>query len=438
MPQIGGMAQPVRLAQPAPAEPPAQPADNALTGTPAPEADAPNDASLAQPPDDFTQKIVDAFETRQAAGQIGQPDAGNGAKGTPPAEPPAQPAEEPEGEPPAEPPAAQTDPPAQPAEELPVEPPVEAPPAVSSGYTFQYHDGQQTQTQTVPDEEVKSALALAAWAQNLPEQTRGAMGAIESGQAVAIARADYDQFVAWKNQQQTQQRDADLQNYDDPEAAAEIKRLRDQVTQLGGQVPGQVPGVNGAANGQTNGQQIPAQQQAPQQQQPLQQQLSQQQAEINAIATQTQSAQDQYAAQHGMNAEQVQGLLQQAVDAEIIPYLMNRDTRINPVNGQVISAPDIGKVTREALDFARSRVVNGAGVNDTTNGTVPNAAPAAPSAPNAPPPPEDSVHSKKARAASLASAKGGATPPPPNQVRQLSEEDRIKAMANEIQASMAN
>src|SRR5690606_41779848 len=92
--------------------------------------------------------------------------------------------------------------------------------------------GQPAQA-VIPDAYVERALSLMAWAQNLPQRPRDAVGMIESGQAVVIPRADYDQFVAWKNQQDKSQRDADLSNLDvDPDVAKLISELRDKVATL--------------------------------------------------------------------------------------------------------------------------------------------------------------------------------------------------------------
>jgi hypothetical protein len=68
-------------------------------------------------------------------------------------------------------------------------------------------------------------------------------------------------------------------------------------------------------------------------------------------------------------------------------------------------------------------------------------------APPAPPPPggngqgapgtPSAIDQKKARAASLATAPSGATAPPPATVKQMSETDRVAAMAREIEQALA-
>lgn len=121
------------------------------------------------------------------------------------------------------------------------------------GYVWNYLDPTTgaPAAQRYDDRQIQEAIGLAAWARGLPDDVRDALGAVESGQAVAINRADYDRFHAWASQQSRGQRDSDLAKLDvDPDVAKVISDLRDEVSSLRGQSQGypqqQGPGYNPA------------------------------------------------------------------------------------------------------------------------------------------------------------------------------------------------
>ncbi|PZM94384.1 MAG: hypothetical protein DIU79_09820 [Actinobacteria bacterium] len=285
----------------------------------------------------------------------------------------------------------------------------------TSGYVYRYTDpatGQPAQA-VIPDAYVERALSLMAWAENLPQQTRDAIGMIESGQAVVIPRADYDQFVAWKNQQDKSQRDADLSNLDvDPDVAKLISELRDKVATLEAQQ--QQGGVDPQYQAQAN-------------------------AELSALNREIAAAQHEYAQTRGLTAEEAEALMATAVQAEVIPIFMQQYAVRNPVTGALLQYPDMRKVTEAALDFALTQHPN---LHEKVIAARQNkATPTAGATPSQPEPAQSEedrkVAAKKARAASLATAPSGAVAPPPATVKSMSEHDRIMAMAREIEQALA-
>ena len=286
----------------------------------------------------------------------------------------------------------------------------------TSGYVYRYTDpatGQPAQA-VIPDAYVERALSLMAWAENLPQQTRDAIGMIESGQAVVIPRADYDQFVAWKNQQDKSQRDADLSNLDvDPDVAKLISELRDKVATLEAQQQ-QQGGVDPQYQAQAN-------------------------AELSALNREIAAAQHEYAQTRGLTAEEAEALMATAVQAEVIPIFMQQYAVRNPVTGALLQYPDMRKVTEAALDFALTQHPN---LHEKVIAARQNkATPTAGATPSQPEPAQSEedrkVAAKKARAASLATAPSGAVAPPPATVKSMSEHDRIMAMAREIEQALA-
>lgn len=284
-----------------------------------------------------------------------------------------------------------------------------------SGYVWEYADNTGAAQQAVfPDEVVQRALSLDAWAQQLPDATRAAFGAIEQGQAVAIPRADYDRFVAWQNQQQTADRDADLAEIavDNPALYATIKAQRDKLDALGSQQGGQ-GGLGGVAP-------QPA---------PLTPQAD---ANLNATATAFDTTIRSYAQEKQLSQPEIEALAAHVVQEQILPFLMERNTLRNQATGAVLRDPDPSQVMRQALDFALTRnpalhtaVLSRAATPATTSG-----APTSPAV-------TDPVTAKKARAASVATAASTAVPPNQRTIRQLSDKEVMDAMTAEIAAALS-
>ena len=325
----------------------------------------------------------------------------------------AAPAPEPAGSDPAATPAevaARDDAPAAPAAagpeaDLTGEPAESPAPAAPVDYTWVPPDG--SDPVTIPSATVDQALGLLSWAENLPPETRTALTAVEVGQAVAVPRADWDQFTAWRNQQTTAARDADLDSLDAaPEVIAQIKAQRDEIARLRGEAPAvQAAQVQGQIP-QAPGVQAPAPQPA----------VSNVDANLSATADIFDTALTEYAAARGLTDVEAEQLLARAVAAEVIPTLAHSAATFNPVNGQMIAPPDWSQVARQALDFAlvqdpalHQRVLAG---TQPAASISPAGAPGAAPDPSATVPTVDPTAVKKARAASLASAPSAAAPPP--------------------------
>lgn len=287
----------------------------------------------------------------------------------------------------------------------------EPPSEPAGGWTWRWNDGTGEHESTFSDEQLQRAVALSAWADSLPDETRTAMGALETGQAVAIPRSDYDQFIAWKNQQAQASRDADLANLDvDPEVAKLIGGLRDEVQQLRGGTPAPDPRND------------------PQTQQTY--------AQLEAAAQRMEGAMANYAQSRGLAPDEVSDLMNAALRAEVIPGFMEAGSQFNPVTGALLRPADVAQVTEQALDWALIR--NPALKTRVLSGQPPAAQPPASTpAPAAQPPANDTVAQKKARASSLATAPSGAPAPTPQTTRAMSETERVAAMAKEIEAALA-
>lgn len=287
-----------------------------------------------------------------------------------------------------------------------------------SGYTWTYHDGQGERTVTFDDAQVQRAIGIATWAESLPPDVQQAIGSIETGQAVAIPRAEFDEFQAWKNQQHRVSRDADLDSLDlDPDVAKILREQRDQIDALKTQQSTQLPGGVD-----------------PQYQQHVNAGIERDRA-VMATALET------YGQQRGLSAQEVEELLGAAVNAQVIPSLVEANTIVNPANGSVLVPADMARVTEEALDWAlirspalKTRVL----AAQQPTGQVRQGAQLPPTAGAGQPAPViDPVQARKARAGSLATAPSGAAPPiPPQTVQTMSPQQIAEAMARDIENAM--
>lgn len=275
-----------------------------------------------------------------------------------------------------------------------------------AGYTWE--DGEQKHTFT--DDEVRRGLMLNNWASSLPEEVRQSFAAIEQGQAVAISREDHEKFVAFQAQQQKQARDADLSNLEaiDPDVAQVIAGLRDEVAQLKGQAPEQP------------------------------QQFDNLRGNLDQTATQIDQATRLYASAANIPVEQAEQLLGAATNSGVFRHFAEAQAQRHPMSGQVIAPPNWNTVVQAALDYARTQMPN----QQITQQPAANPAanPAASTTQNIDPnpPPDPGITAKKARAASVASAPSGAVPQAPRNNQNMTQADRIKAMADEIAAATAN
>lgn len=273
----------------------------------------------------------------------------------------------------------------------------ETPAAGEGGYVWQWYDTATNQTaeQRFTDAQVQQALQLASWANNLPEEVRYQLGMVESGQSVAIPRADFDRYQAWLNQQDRTQRDADLSNLDvEPDVAKVISDLRDQVTAL-------------------------------QQGQQYQPQVNEQ--AINANLSATAQAYDRSISAHReawkLTEDETNRLVRTVIDTGIARHLQGQYSQYNPVTQQLMAPADPNVVMSEALRYAlyRDPALHQAVLARTT--PSPTGAPEQAAAPDMRDATVTDIAAKRARAASLAAAPSAAVTPSPRTVRSMSDEE---------------
>lgn len=389
-----------------------------------PTTDTPLETTAAQPtelPEGWGQALLDRFGTSDAEpglteyeGGVGI-DAGRQLGASPPT--PAEPVEPaildaesatPDAEPaPTEPPApAEPAAPPAPADAAADASTPQEPSAAPGGWDHHYLDEttQAAAVQHFTDDEVRDGLMLRGWRDSLSPEMRQALFVVESGQAVPVPRADYERFVAWSNAQSTQQRDADLSQYDD-DAAAVIRQQRDQIAQLQAQQPA-----------------------APQVDQSLVN------ANLSSWAMQTDQAAAAWAQARHLSVDEARPLWRQVVDSGMLSSLAASRSQYSPT-GQFLAPADPRAVAYELLDFQLSRDQallatvhqRHAAANPAP---APASAPAAAPPATAPPANAASIEAKKARAASVSAAPSAAVTPAPR--APLVGQDAVAAMAAEL------
>lgn len=419
--------------------------------------------SELEPPDEFGEAIADIFKSREmrsfgSGGAAMAEDADNPAvkdwpdgasvdatrinfddllsdedTDTPDDQPPSQPAE---GEEPASADGADstdTTPPAEPTPTAPVAPgdgegaPTTLP-APEGGYDWQYRDPQGNDAvEHYTDDQVREAMMVYAWAQTIPDQARYQMAQIEKNEAVAIPRPEYDQFVAWRNQQGATPPAPPAPpappNFDsldaDPEVIEHLKRQQAQLDALSRTQPSQ-------ATMPDYSQQQQQQQYAPQQQyaQPQQQNVTD---NLDASVVMFEQSARQWAERNNLNEQELEHLVNFAVNANVIETL-SRDSTVFSPTGQVLSPPNIPLVAEQSLDYALIR-------NPQLHAVVNTRKAASPSAPKAEPVVTDAVVAKRTRAASVSSAPSAAVATPPRNVKQMTPNEIVEAMARDIEAA---
>lgn len=332
---------------------------------------------------------------------------------------------------------------------------------VGGGYRMPYLDGAgQPAVLELTPQQIDQAVRLAAWAESIPVEQRQQIAQVEAGAAVAVPRAEYDAYNAWKNTQAKTTRDSDIQGLLQqeeitPQVAALIAQQRDQLEQV----------------------------QAAQQQQPAPQQydpaaVAQQQANQQQFT----AAMTQYATHHGLAPQEIQALVDDAVSSGMVEYTANANATYNPLNGQMLNPPHIPSVVEQSLNWALQRnpglhtkvithhqqprapqpppaqgVAGAPGVHQQFPGQqayAPQAqpqqlpaaaqqyapqpilgqAPAGLPAPQAAPTPTDL---RKARSASLAAAPSGAIAPAPANVAAMNPQQITALIAAELAGTMA-
>lgn len=257
-------------------------------------------------------------------------------------------------------------------------------------------------THNLDVQSAQALLALGSWAQQLPPETREQFAAVESGQAVAIPRAEFEQFQAWKQtRRQSEPKDtyAELEDADiDP---AIIARLRAQDQEL--------------AN-------LRAAQQQPyvqQSQQLLDNRVAQYEAGVKSWADQR-GITDQNTIEH---------LAAIALQSGVIPQFVERNRVYNPANGQLLQDADLSTVASQAMNFALA-------MNPELHSEVLTHQATAMPANQPSPATSQQIEQKKARAASLSTAPSTAVPSPSGQSTPRDLLTSIPAMAEMLTRRM--
>lgn len=261
-------------------------------------------------------------------------------------------------------------------------------------------------TYDLTPEDAQGYIALGAWAQNLPPETRQAFAAIEGGQAVAITRADYEQFEAWRSTRAhspgtqaaapTQDTWAHLEDAGvDPVIIAQLRAQEQTITRL--QQP--APADHTAANAR------------------LQQDMhSYETGEANWAST------------RGITDETtLKSLRDVAIRHKVIPKFIE-DGRLYSPTGVLLRDADLEVVAAQAMNYALA--TNAELHSEVLTRQTQSAAPTSPSVS------DQRVAAKKARAGSLAAAPSTAVPSPSgpttNNVQAMTE-----AMAGFISQRMS-
>lgn len=403
------------------------------TGAPTPAGYEP-----LTPPEDFGKELVDQFVNRagstmaaadddaemerQVASILTEPETSTAAAAddeavdTPPEEQAATTAQEaPAG---SEPAGA-----VPPVDETPAVD--ETPPVDESGYVWNWTDEntQAPQAQRFTDEQVQQALRLAAdqrvsqglslieWAQTLTPAQREAMGEIATGQAVTVARADYDQYQAWRHSQETASRYPDLDQFE-PEAAKIIRDQQEQLARLQGPQPAQQAPVDEAPQAQAQ--------------------------QAQALARGYNDAVGGIRDSWRLSDAEVDQLYAGA--RPFIAGLQVEGSEFNPITGQLSRPADPAHVMYEAFTIALTRnpALHEAVLQRREQATTPAGQAGEATTPGAAPvaPVSDKVAAKRANAASLASAPSAAVTPAPRSVRQMSNQEINDAMAERLAQAM--
>lgn len=281
----------------------------------------------------------------------------------------------------------------------------------STPFTVTLPDGS---THDITQDDALRLLGLEGWARNLPPETREAFAAIEARQAAAVPLADFEQFQAWRLTQQRTQQEAQLasalDNIDDladPETVAAVRAMQ----QSNAQLQADLQRANAALAGN---------------------QAQNINASVQGVRGEFEQGVAEWAAERGIEDEAIlDRLFTAAVDARVIPSLVQGATLYNPATGMVARQADMGVVARRAMDFAlisdpelHTSVLSGGG--DARGG-----APATPGTDT----PGNVVALKRSRSSSLASAPSASVPNAPTNPVSMSHPDYIDGMAKFIAQS---
>lgn len=261
-------------------------------------------------------------------------------------------------------------------------------------------------TAEITQDDATRLLGLDQWARSLPEHTVRAFAAIETGDAIAIPRAQYDQFALWQaGQANTNSNPGTPAPVLDEFADDTTKALYQQVQQLQQAVQSQ-------------------------QQQQVDQQAAYQVAQMEAYLQQRadvfENSFNEVAKNYGLDDAEAVAALNYAANSRLVQSVNNELTVINPATGAVIRDADPAQVAQVTFERAvmlvpelRQKAIDQqvqARLDAERNAIT-------------------ATNQKKNRAASLSSAPAAATSNSRN-VRDMSNQEIEAAIAAELRAAI--
>jgi hypothetical protein len=274
---------------------------------------------------------------------------------------------------------------------------------VADAFLVDLGDGNTAQ---ITQDDAARLIGLDQWARSLPDQTVRAFAAIESGDAIAISRAQYDQFALWAAGQnsQTSQTAAPAPVFDEFTDDT-TKALYQQVQQL---------------------QQTVQYQQQQQVDQQAAYQVAQMEAYLQQRADVFEGSFNEVAKNYGLTDAESIAALNYAANSRLVQSVNNELTVINPATGAVIRDADPAQVAQVTFERAvmlvpelRQKAIDQqvqARLDAERNAIT-------------------ATNQKKNRAASLSSAPAAATSTSRN-VREMSTQEIEAAIAAELRAAI--
>jgi hypothetical protein len=277
------------------------------------------------------------------------------------------------------------------------------------------------QTTSITQDQAVQLLGLAQWASDLPAETRAQFAAIETGDAVAIPRDQYEAFRTFLVSQQNptpQQRPSTQPQYQQP-ASPNLPPPDEYADDTTKALYAEVQRLSQVVQQQT-------QQQTYQQQAAQAAQIQQQwQAHVEERGRVFEETFDTIATNYGLAEQEVVRALDFAAESLLVAQVNKELTQINPVTGQIIREADPKQVAQITFERAlhmipelRQRVID-AEVQRRIDAEQ-----------------NEHVNAKRSRAASLATAPSAATTTPNRDVRQMAPQELEAAIAAELRAAM--
>lgn len=266
----------------------------------------------------------------------------------------------------------------------------------SGSLTVPLRDGT---TITVDVDTAKQLLDIASWSASLDDEQRTQMAQIEARRAVAVDRAEYEQFQGWKQSRERDQAnkgkfDDLLADLDDDQRAylADLQRKSAEYDNLRNQ-----PSAAELANAQSIARQA---------------------------ETQFMSGFNEWVNEHGLDTEDAAKLYDTAIRSQVIPGFVRNRTSFSPT-GNPLDA-DYKQVARDALSFALTLHPDlHAKVNTPTRTDFTKSSDDI----------DTVVAAKKRRAVATASAPSNSVPQLPSDPRTMTHEQAVDAMTAFIRQS---